>query len=252
MKIIIKKYGKEFLADLSKPIDISIPLHPRKNQVNCFYAPDLSVEPVKAGDFIGDTRKGGPVNFMNVKLNPHGNGTHTECVGHISKRRISLNKNLKNFHFIAKLHSVSLKTLPNGDQVISKEALVSAFESKDKFEALIIRTIPNNSIKRKKRYSGQNPPYFEKQAMQFLVKKDVQHLLIDLPSVDREVDGGKVQNHKLFWGYPKTDGSNKTITELVYINNKIKDDNYLLNIQITSLELDASPSKPVIYSIKEI
>jgi len=252
MEIIIRKYGKEYQADLSKPIDISIPLHPRKNQVNCFYAPELFVEPVIAGDFIGDTRKGGPVNFMNVHLNPHGNGTHTECVGHISKKRISLNKNLKIFHFIAKLHTVSLKILSNGDQVISKEALISAFKSKEKFEALIIRTIPNDPTKLKKRYSGKNPPYFEKQAMNFLVKKGIQHLLIDLPSVDREIDGGKVQNHKIFWGYPQTDQSNKTITELVYINNKIKDDKYLLNIQITSLELDASPSKPVLYSIKEI
>ena len=252
MKIVLEKNGKSYQADLSKPIDISIPLYPNKKQVNCFYAPALSAAPVIAGDFIGDVRKGGPVNFMNVKLNPHGNGTHTECVGHISKRRISLNKSLKTFHFLAKLHSVDLTTLENGDQVISKDTLVSAFKSKEKFDALIIRTLPNNAEKLKKSYSGQNPPYFEKQAMSFLVKQEVQHLLIDLPSVDREEDGGKVWNHKRFWNYPKTDKSNKTITELVYVNNRVKDDIYLLNIQITSLELDASPSKPVIYSIKEI
>ena len=69
-----------FQADLSQPLDISIPLD-EAAQVNCFYAPLYRTDPVIAGDFIGATNKGGPVNFLNIKLNPHGNGTHTECVG---------------------------------------------------------------------------------------------------------------------------------------------------------------------------
>ena len=40
-----------------------------------------------------------------------------------------------------------------------------------------------------------------------------------------------------------------TITELIYVPNEIKDGLYLLQIQIASLEIDASPSKPVLYEI---
>ena len=41
----------------------------------------------------------------------------------------------------------------------------------------------------------------------------------------------------------------KTITELVYVHDSIKDGEYILQIQIISLENDASPSKPILYEI---
>ncbi|MEL6987896.1 MAG: cyclase family protein [Bacteroidota bacterium] len=251
MKAKIELQGKEYVVDLNKPIDISIPLKEDK-QPNCFYAPKFRIEPVVADSFIGDTTKGSPVNFKNVFINPHGNGTHTECVGHISKRKLSIHKVLQNFHFIAKLHTVSPLLRDNGDQVIVKETLVSAFNSEEVFDAIVIRTQPNGKTKLSKNYSGSNPPYFENNAIQFLIEKGIQHLLVDIPSVDREVDGGKIINHKTFWNYPKEKESNKTITEMVFINNRIKDGVYLLNLQIISLELDASPSKPVLYKIESI
>ena len=45
----------------------------------------MEYTPVVAGDFVGSTASGGPVNFFNIRVNPHGNGTHTECVGHIAR-----------------------------------------------------------------------------------------------------------------------------------------------------------------------
>ncbi len=38
-----------------------------------------------------------------------------------------------------------------------------------------------------------------------------------------------------------------TITELIFVPNKIRDDDYILNLQIASFENDAAPSKPVLY-----
>lgn len=236
----------KYSADLSHPIDISIPLENKNDQVNCFYAPFFEANPVKIGDFVGSTAEGGVVNFFNVRLNPHGNGTHTESVGHISKEFFSINKCLKNYHKIAKLHTVIPTVMPNGDQVILKNQFEGYFE-KNEVEAIIIRTMPNLVEKKIRNYSGTNPTFLHHEAIQYLVMMGIEHLLIDLPSVDREEDGGKLLGHKAFWQYPENTRMDCTITELIYVPDEIKDGLYLLNLQIASFELDASPSKPVLY-----
>ena len=248
MIVQINHKDKIFEADLSQPIDISIGLEAKENQPNCFYAPSFETEAVRAGDFVGDVKQGGPVNFLNVKLNPHGNGTHTECIGHISKEANTINKSLETFHFLAKLHTIRPVETENGDQVITRDQLEKLEFG---FEAALIRTIPNDPSKKERNYSGSNPPYFENEAIQYLLEQGIQHLLIDLPSVDREEDDGKVVNHKTFWNYPECKQSNKTITELVFIENEIKDGLYLLHIMIAPFEIDASPSKPVLYKLIE-
>jgi arylformamidase len=70
-----------------------------------------------------------------------------------------------------------------------------------------------------------------------------------LPSVDRELDGGKLNAHHIFWNYPAKQQSQKTITEFIFVSNKIVDGAYLLNINIAPFENDASPSKPILYKI---
>ena len=145
--IISFQHGeKQYAADLSKPIDISIPLEPGLDTVNCFWAPPMETSPVVAGDFIGSTQKGGPVNFLNVKLNPHGNGTHTECVGHIAKEKYTINQSLKQFHCLAQLVSVFPTKMENGDRVILKEQMEEVFHS-EAAKAIVIRTLPNTEEK---------------------------------------------------------------------------------------------------------
>ncbi len=250
MQITIEHQGHAYEADLSKPLDLSIPLEEGLETVNCFYAPLMEATPVIAGDFIGSTAQGGPVNFLNVRFNPHGNGTHTECVGHIAKERYTINKTLKKFHYLATLVSVYPRKLVNGDRVISKDLLEALF-TKGSTPALVIRTLPNDDLKLKTNYSGSNPPYIDAEAMQYLVDCGVEHLLLDLPSVDREEDGGKLTAHKVFWNFSGFRRTNCTITELVYVDNAIKDGLYLLNLQIASFEIDASPSKPVFYELNK-
>ncbi|HFC01295.1 MAG TPA: cyclase family protein, partial [Phaeodactylibacter sp.] len=131
MEIILKKSNQTYHADLSKPLDISIPLEEGAETVNCFYAPFMETAPVVAGDFIGSTQQGGSVNFLNVKFNPHGNGTHTECVGHIAKEPYSIHQSLQKFHHFAKLITVIPTRLDNGDQVIFKNQIESAFEKNE-------------------------------------------------------------------------------------------------------------------------
>ncbi|HMQ46397.1 MAG TPA: cyclase family protein [Saprospiraceae bacterium] len=239
-----------YQVDFSKPLDVSIPLKEGLSNVNCFYAPPMEATPVVAGNFIGSTEQGGVVNFKNVRVNPHGNGTHTECVGHIAREVFTINQCLKTFVFIAELISLYPQKMPNGDQVILKEALMAALEGKKGPEALLIRTLPNDEWKCSTNYSGANPPYLHHEAVAWLVASGIQHLLIDLPSVDREEDGGLLLAHKAFWQYPQAIRQNCTISELIYVNNSVPDGLYLLNIQIASFELDVSPSKPVLYAMQ--
>lgn len=251
MEITLQHQGQQYLADLNKPFDISIPLREGLENVNCFYAPPMETHPVIAGDFIGSTKQGGLVNFLNVRLNPHGNGTHTECVGHIAKETFTINKTLRKFHYIAHLVSVYPQKIVNGDRVIFKDQLSAVFKKGDA-PALIIRTLPNDEWKLKTNYSGSNPPYLDAQAVQYLVDCEVEHLLLDLPSVDKEEDGGKLAAHKAFWRFSGKRRTNCTITELIYVENEIKDGLYLVNLQIAPFEIDASPSKPVLYQLKAV
>lgn len=239
--------NKIYRVDLSKPLDISIPLRAGKENVNAWYVDPMKIEPVRMGDWVGEVNQGGSVNFRNIFFNPHGNGTHTECVGHISRENYTINQCLRSFFFIAELITVLPEEI-NGDHVITKKIVEASLQDK-KAEALIIRTISNPPEKINAQYSNTNPPYIHHEVMEYIRALGVKHLLVDLPSVDKEKDDGKLLSHHAFWEYPQNTQPEKTITELIYVNNTIIDGEYLLNIQISSFENDASPSKPVLFQI---
>lgn len=82
------------------------------------------------------------------------------------------------------------------------------------------------------------------------LKGGIRHLLIDLPSVDREKDEGKLSAHKAFWNYPgDAVRHDATITELIFVENSVQDGLYLLNLQLLNLQLDVSPSRPLLYKL---
>jgi kynurenine formamidase len=185
-----------------------------------------------------------------VRFNPHGNGTHTECVGHIAKEWFSIQDCLDEYHFVARLVTLYPISKEDGDRVIEKQQLVELV-APGEVDAIVIRTMPNDKYKLKMNYSHANPPYINYEAMEYLVDCGIRHLLIDLPSVDREHDEGKMLAHRAFWQYPQNIRKNATITELVYVPTSVQDGDYLLNIQIATFDLDVSPSKPQLYVLKE-
>lgn len=248
MLISIQIDNKKYTCDLSKPIDISMPLSHGAKGPKCFNAPSVKIEPVRSGSWVGSTKEGGIVNFKNVFLNPHGNGTHTECVGHISTEDVFINTVLKKSISVAQLISVEPRLLDDGDMVIGVNEL-SDLKINEDIGALIIRTLPNDIDKKNKDYSETNPPYLTVSALQYIVSLGVTHLLLDLPSVDREYDDGKLAGHRAFWNYPETLDLTKTITELIYVDSLIKDGLYLCDIQIINLDMDASPSRPLLYKL---
>jgi kynurenine formamidase len=212
------------------------------------------------GDWIGKVSEGqSSTNFNNLFFNPHAHGTHTECLGHITKEFYSINQCLKQFFFLATLITVQPEKVGE-DEVISKEQIEKALklfhDSEMKSEAIVIRTLPNEVAKKSFKYSNTNPPYMSEEAALFLRESGIQHLLIDLPSVDKEKDGGKLAAHKAFWNVTDVNQLNKgarlncTITEMIFVPNEVTDGNYVLNLQIASFENDASPSKPILYPIQ--
>lgn len=239
---------KQFQININNPIDISIPLEAGEGKLSAWYVPAVTIESVKAEGFIGSVKEGGSVNFRNITFNPHGHGTHTECVGHISEEEYSINKCLKKFIFLAQLISVTPETHKNGDEIITLEQIKKQTISEG-CEAIIIRTLPNRLNKLSKNYSNTNPPFVEAEVMDYLHKLGINHFLIDTPSVDKEQDNGVLAAHHAFWQYPNNTQLQKTITELIYVPDNVKDDTYLLNLQIASFENDASPSKPILYKL---
>lgn len=245
----IQYRSRYYKIDLSKPLDISIPLQASKDNVNAWYLQEPKMEPVKNGDWIGSVAQGAEVNFNNIWFNPHAHGTHTECVGHITKTVHSINKNLKQFFFLAEVLTVAPEQ-HNGDFVISRKQIQSALGNK-KRDAIVIRTLPNTKEKLSRQYSNTNPTYLLEDTAIYLKEKNIKHLLIDLPSVDKEKDEGKLLAHNAFWKTKEKLRLDATITELIYVPNNVKDGTYILNLQIAPFENDASPSKPVLYKIMD-
>lgn len=245
MTATITHKGKTFRVDFTHPIDISLPV--KKGGVKAWYVNDPVIEPVRMGDWVGEVAQGGSVNFKNITFNPHGHGTHTECVGHISKEFYSVNNSLKQFMFLAELITVLPEEI-NGDKVITRKTLELFLQDKNP-EALVIRTLSNSEEKTQHDYSNTNPPYIDEGAMKYILERGIEHLLFDTPSVDREVDGGALRAHRAFWEHPANTNISRTITELIYVPNDVFDGTYLLNLQVAPIENDASPSRPVLYRV---
>jgi len=253
LKTTISHIGQTFEIDLSKPIDISIPLTNTDANPIAWYIEKPEIEPVQFGNWIGKVSEGSSTNFNTIFFNPHGHGTHTECLGHITREFYSINQCLKQFFFTAELISITPEEIGE-DRIITKSQIELVLNGKTP-EAIVIRTLPNLESKKHQNYSKTNPPYLAEEAATYIREIGIQHLLIDLPSVDREEDEGKLLAHKAFWNVKNVAKLNPdarlscTITEMIFVENEIQDGSYILNLQIASFENDASPSKPILYKI---
>ena len=245
----IQYNSRKLQIDLNHPLDISMPLRASKSNVNAWYVDEPKIEPAKDGEWVASVKEGACINFNNISFNPHAHGTHTECVGHITEKVHSINDNLKQFFFLAEVITVAPERL-NGDSVISKKQIQFALGNK-KRDAIVIRTMPNTRDKLSRQYSNTNPTYLLQDAAVYLREKGVKHLLIDLPSIDKENDECELLAHNAFWNTKGKLRMDATITEFIYVSNKVDDGEYFLNLQIAPFENDASPSKPILYKIIE-
>lgn len=249
MITIIQYNSRKLKIDLKQPLDISIPITGKDSNVNAWYISPPKIEPETIDGEIISVESGAVVNFNTITFNPHSHCTHTETVGHITEKVYSINKYLTQFFFLAEVVTVAPEKLGK-DYVISKKQLQFALGNK-KRDAIVIRTMPNTREKFSRQYSNTNPTYLLEDAAEYLKSKDIKHLLIDLPSVDKEQDEGELLAHNAFWNTSGKLRLDATITEFIYVSNKIEDGCYMLNLQIAPFENDASPSKPILYKVIE-
>ena len=228
--------------------DLSIPLAFDAPQPTFFGVPAAADAVVAAGSFVGDVRRGGSCNCSTYTLTPHCNGTHTECVGHVTGERLSV-RELSGEHFSAAL-LVSVGPMP----IITHAVLVAAVGSHElsNYRALVVRTLPNTRDKVERNYDRAPAAYFDAEAMRWIVSKDITALVVDLPSLDRG-DDRELIAHRIFWGLPpgassvaQAARSTATVTELAFIDDSIADGQYLLNLQVAPFVADAAPSRPIL------
>lgn len=259
MKIEFDNEVQRYSCDLASGVSLARPIQFEDSDSNPWNAPAPSATSVTIDDFVGSTRAGGSCNVDRMALIPHCHGTHTETIGHI----------LDGDHFVRDLSIPSLipaivisvspaasasvseayqPSLEQADMVITSNAIANALKRCDGFAAtaVVIRTRSPDA-------------FFTNEAMAAIVEAGFEHLLVDLPSVDRLNDDGLLSNHRIFWnvelGSKEVASPSRvthTITELIRVPEEVADGPYLLSIQVPAIDSDAAPSRPVVYSITQI
>lgn len=274
MKLTLEVGQLELVVDPSAAVDISIPLVFDGEQPNCFGAPPAGKQSLQVGDWTGSTRHGGSCNVDVYHLTPHCNGTHTECIGHIVHDEVFAAETLRGGLVPATLITVDPlsggrtreTTLPNPeptDRMITAYAIRQALEQWPHAalrRALIIRTAPNPESKAVHQYHAETPPPFlSMEAASLLVEMNVEHVLVDVPSLDRMADKGRLSAHHIFFGLApgardakSADRAQCTVTELIYVPDEIPDGYYLLDLQMPPFMTDAAPSRPLLYQVQNL
>jgi len=279
MKLKTEINGEHYQVLLEQAQSIAIELDFEGPQPNHFGVAAASAKAYEAGSFVGDTRRGGSCNCDEITLVPHCVGTHTESIGHVTddhKALIDCPVDTLTAATLISLTPISPSQdemgnsyqpdLVDTDHFISKQQLESKLGSLEDNQqnefltTLVIRTLPNPPSKQFNQYGADcQPAFFSNQAMEFISRLPVKNIIVDFPSIDRMNDDGTLSNHRLFWELPPAgkelkENSNiqRTVTEMAYIKDHIKDGNYLINIQFPAWKTDAIPSKPSLYPLKKI
>ena len=264
--------GRELGVDLGRPTDLAVALDFSGPQPRHFGAPRAGSRPFEVPGFRGSVERGASCNCELITLIPHCNGTHTECAGHLTRERLDAYRLAPAGLVPALLLSVapvpgaeceerSLPPPEPRDLLVTRAALARALPAALPFtaRALVIRTLPNTPDKRVRDYSGQTPPYLTQEAAEWLVERGIMHLIVDLPSIDRAQDEGRLTAHRIFFGLPPAvtqlsaaTRAAATVTELAYIPETLADGPYLLELQVPALGGDAVPSRPLLYRLTDI
>ena len=253
-------------VDFDTVWDCSTAIGPGGAESRAFGLPPSEAVAFEVEGFVGDTRRGGSVNCATFTVSPHGNGTHTECVGHIVDQRIAIADTLRAPMTPGVLVTVDLTALGDcgetydaphdaADTVLTAAALRAAIArlplSTDALAQAVLAVRTRTPYdKRGRDWSGTNPPFLTREATELVVALGVRHLVLDVPSIDREQDAGLLANHHRFWQVPLgtrdvalAGRSEATLTEMMVAPPEMADGMYLFSLQVPPLRLDAAPSR---------
>jgi kynurenine formamidase len=258
--------GVEYDVDLSGAHDLAIENRLDGGGPRLFGGSGATETPYRSGGFIGSVAAGGSCNVTTMMITPHLDGTHTETVGHILDERHPVNRAIREVLVAASVVSVKPVEAPTAedewaeyaeptDRLITKGLVEAALAlCTDEFlDAVVVRTLPNEPSRQSQDYDDGGAAYFTAAAMTALVRRGVRHLVVDLPSIDRLNDDGRLICHRIFFGIEpnrRDDTEMCTITELAYIGSGVVDGSYLLNLQIPSFASEAAPSRPMLLRVR--
>ena len=268
MIIIASHNNQNFRIDTKQSIDISIPYNFNGAQPNFYDVNPGQLKPFKSGETTYSVAAGAGCNVPEISMNIHCTGTHTESVGHLLENPGDIGSVLKDIIIPSVLITVDMDLFVNSKElyhypvkdsefVISKKLIRIEVEKWKKYhpQALIIRTTPNTEDKKYYQFTKNPPAFFTNDALRYISDFGIQHLVVDLPSIDRKSDNGILGNHRIFWGYGENGkgeinpDSTNTITELAFIPNEVQDGFYFLNIQLPHFKCDAAPSRPLLIKV---
>jgi kynurenine formamidase len=270
LKARIRIGGGDVEVDLEHPVSLAIEVAFDASEPRHFGAPRAHSSATIVGSFTGSVASGASCNCSTWTLTPHCNGTHTECVGHLTLEPLDALRVVPVGLIPARLvtvaperasgsHETSDPAPRPDDRLVTRRLLETAWPAGPAPRALAIRTLPNGADKRERDYTGATAAYLTREAASWLVERGIEHLVVDLPSVDRIEDQGRLTAHRIFFGLAP--GSTAlasarraqcTITELAYVPDSRADGAYLLELQIPALAGDAVPSRPLLYALDKV
>ena len=251
--------GRSWEADLDRARSIARPIRFDGSSARAFGLPAASREAFRAGGASLALEEGGTLDCYGLTIWPHGNGTHTESVGHLARGAPAPCELLGASPLLAALVTLPIARLGDlsdtyeqrsgpDDSVFGADALRSALSivaAGLSPAALIMRAAPGAD--------AGAPVYLTTEAARVVRAAGVEHLVLELASLDRLEDGGALANHRIFWGLEPGQaearlarGPRRTITELACVPEELADGLWALQIHLPALITDAVPSRPIL------
>jgi len=267
--------GHRFDYDAARPVSLALPLDFHGGDPRWFGAPEARAEPLVAGGFSGRVASGASCNASTLRLTPHCNGTHTECAGHLVIEPLAARDIVPEGVLAALLldiepdaagHEGSRPAPQAGDLLFTRAALAAAWPEPLLAGGAMLPVAPRALVLRTRgapaaavsagRNAADMPPYLSLPAALFLVERGIEHLVLELPSVDRMEDGGELAAHRAFFGLPPQSRAlaaagraHCTITELAHVPPTLRAGFGLLILQVPALGGDAVPSRPLWHAV---
>lgn len=229
--------------------DLAIPLNFDGSEPRAFGAEAAHIAPLASPSFSGRVETGASCNASVLSLTPHGNGTHTETVAHLCASGPDAPSLLTGGWMPAWLASVEARSEIKAAPL--RDALTAARNCG--CTAFILRTQPNAVDKLSRRYTRDaKPPWLAEETTSAIAAAGIEHLLVDLPSLDR-LDDSVLPAHRAFFGLPAESTRlrdarrrSATVTEFIYAADELADGLYLLDLQVPRWRLEAVPSRPLV------
>jgi len=244
--------GNHRRFSLGEPLPVSreVRFQPETKASNAFYLPMIYSKTVEfEGQFIGDVERGGSCNVDTLCFTPH-NITHLETSAHIlapsSKPAYVSDINPAHLEGIVLLIDLSKNNSLDGSGVPGDKAgslvavdMIAHKLRKNKLPISMLALKTRSSLLAEDYdFSGKNFLAVSPEAARLVhdytmtipqgenesTDLRIHCLLLDLPSIDPESDGGKLSAHRNFFGLPATgiegeDLEKRALVELAYFNN---------------------------------